>query len=133
MSKDPNGFPYADDHPKLFHSISAGDPDKYILRYWFWCPGCKQLHSFVVRSLKGGDEWTFNKDLDNPTFNPSLGVLSKEEKPYPFKCHSYLENGKLRFLSDSQHELAGQENIPLPNLPENYWEKHFENARKQNS
>jgi len=124
--KDPNGFPYADDHSKLFHSISAGDPDKNILRYWFWCPGCDQLHNFVVKSLRDSDEWKFNKDLEHPTFKPSLGVVD-HDGPQRFKCHLFLENGKLRFLNDSQHKLAGQQNIPLPDLPENYWDKHFEN------
>lgn len=33
-------------------------------------------------------------------------------------CHSYLENGKWRFLGDSAHSLAGQENVPMVPLPD---------------
>ena len=72
--------------------------------------------------------WTFNGDLDNPTMAPSLLVRTghycdgtkpeechlcmrakeKERKSYCQICHSFIENGHIRFLADCTHKLAGQ-------------------------
>lgn len=76
-----------------------------------------------------GAGWSFNGDVNNPTFDPSLlitwnqGVRKKnapensyEDKDYdqiPHRCHSYIRNGKIEFLSDCTHELAGK-TIELP-------------------
>lgn len=83
--------------------------------YMFWCPGCKTNHSFRTVPLSEEEKlkfsfllnsdgtcpvWSFNGDLDFPTFTPSL--LYKE------KCHLYVESGKIKYLSDCSHELAGQ-------------------------
>jgi hypothetical protein len=84
--------------------------------------------------------WTFNDDLNNPTFKPSILVrgghfapewngetcwctynaeqIAKGEEPSGFKCkqcHSYVTEGNIEFLSDCSHELAGQ-TVPLPEL-----------------
>jgi hypothetical protein len=44
--------------------------------YYFWCPGCEELHCFVTqRSLDfrpQGPCWDFDGNVDCPTFNPSL-------------------------------------------------------------
>lgn len=94
-----------------------------------WCPGCQQIHRLP-------DSWTFNGNVDRPTFSPSFrhsGKLSVfedgrwtgewvrdvEGKPVPFVCHYILTNGVLNFCSDSTHALAGQ-NVPLPPLPSGY-------------
>lgn len=63
--------------------------------YWtFMCPGCKSLHMFDSR-------WTFNGDVERPTFQPSLMTLG------PPRCHSFVTDGKIQFLADCDHELAG--------------------------
>lgn len=33
--------------------------------YMHWCPGCEEVHVLP-------DRWTFNGDLDSPTFTPSF-------------------------------------------------------------
>lgn len=72
--------------------------------YLFFCPGCKYSHTFDV------DRWTFDGNMELPTFNPSLlyeGYIG-EGRPRD-RCHLYLEAGIIKFLSDCSHELAGQE------------------------
>jgi len=70
-----------------------------------FCPGCKQGHLFTTRSRPGWTGWTFNGNPDEPTFSPSMLV----NKSWPERrCHSFVEGGKIRFLSDCYHELAGQ-------------------------
>ena len=97
----------------------------------FYCPGCKSVHQ-----VNSG--WTFNGNREKPTFSPSILVRSghympehqgpecwctykpKDGTPSPFKCeccHSYVEDGNIRFLSDCTHELAGK-TVPLPEFNE---------------
>jgi hypothetical protein len=66
--------------------------------YYFYCPGCKNYHVFDSR-------WQFNGDLDNPTFSPSL--LCNPNTPER-RCHSFVRDGKIEFLGDCHHALAGQ-------------------------
>lgn len=61
--------------------------------------------------LKG---WTFNGDLEKPTFSPSLLVTGYLNEKHPNgRCHSYITDGNINYLSDSTHEYAGQ-TIELP-------------------
>lgn len=62
------------------------------------CPGCGNCHMFDSR-------WTFNGDFDKPTFSPSM--LVGQDTPERL-CHSFVTDGKIQFLSDCAHELAGQ-------------------------
>lgn len=72
--------------------------------YTFWCVGCAETHSFVVppkdSPVKG---WEFNGDFDKPTFSPSLLYR---------KCHLFLRDGIVEFLSDCRHRYAGRK-IPI--------------------
>lgn len=91
--------------------------------YVFYCPGCKTDHHFIE------GRWTFNGDVEKPTFSPSLLVRSghyvpdhkgscwctynaeNQDDPAPFKCtvcHSFVTDGKIQYLNDCTHELAGQ-------------------------
>lgn len=96
----------------------------------FFCPGCKEYHAIHIDRSEH-PVWSFNGDYDKPTFNPSILVKSGHHcdhaKPgdcwcnfkerYPdegephFKCgicHSFVTDGKIRFLDDCTHELRGQ-------------------------
>lgn len=79
----------------------------------FFCPGCKYDHPFTVRQYLAdaeNDIWEFNGDINKPTFSPSLLVFkSVPEK----RCHSFVKDGKIEFLKDCFHELAGQ-TVELP-------------------
>lgn len=67
--------------------------------YVFHCPGCKYGHNVQV------PRWTWNGSFDKPTFIPSL--LVNKDMPES-RCHSHVTDGKIQFLSDCFHKLAGQ-------------------------
>lgn len=66
--------------------------------FHFFCPGCQEVHGF-------NDTWEFNFDLEKPTVSPSLLVRGGANNIY---CHSFIREGKIEFLNDSRHSLAGQ-------------------------
>lgn len=81
--------------------------------YWFFCPGCEQAHQYRVGGGTG-PRWSFNGDMEKPTFRPSL--LMRGSSAYRV-CHLFLTDGKLEFCADSTHALAGQ-TVELPELPD---------------
>jgi hypothetical protein len=72
--------------------------------YVFHCPGCGYGHAFEV-GAQGGAGWTWNGSFDKPTFTPSL--LCNPDSP-PHRCHSFVTDGRIQFLGDCWHTLAGQ-------------------------
>lgn len=81
----------------------------------FWCPGCEEYHQIDTA------KWEFNGDFEKPTFSPSYLTwldpnpeANTERKPewekfrLGFRCHSFIKEGKIEFLSDCTHKLAGQ-------------------------
>lgn len=87
------------------------DPQESVL---FNCPGCGCLHRVTTKQPSGvGPCWVFNGSLEKPTISPSILVtLDLFEHPKQ-TCHSFVVDGKIRFLSDCTHELAGQ-TVDLP-------------------
>lgn len=92
-----------------------------------WCPACEEMHPLP-------DSWTFNGNLESPTFQPSFKhegfqkvkkngkwtgewVRDAKGSVVPFICHYILTAGILNFIVDSTHVLAGK-SVPLPKLPE---------------
>ena len=68
-----------------------------------FCPGCGCSHRM-------DDTWGFNDNFQSPTFTPSLLVRSADQDTGErLICHSFITNGKIQFLTDSTHKLAGQE------------------------
>ena len=79
----------------------------------FKCPGCNQAHSIKY----GGDGWGWNGSADKPTFTPSVKMTfpanpnaSEEFKEWRTEriCHSFVTDGRIQFLGDCTHSLAGQ-------------------------
>jgi hypothetical protein len=79
------------------------------------CPACKWEHP--VGLVPGtSPSWTFNGSLDRPTLAPSL--LVRWERSDGLKiCHSFVRDGRIQFLSDCTHALAGQ-TVDLPEIVE---------------
>ena len=101
----------------------------------FWCPGCDGAHG-VKYGLGAGPRWTWNGNAEKPSFQPSILVRSyemsakghadlearyalpeTERKPLPegyrydgkdTVCHSFVTDGRIQFLGDCTHTLAGQ-------------------------
>lgn len=79
--------------------------------YLIHCPACGYGHFFNVEQPgPNGQQWTFNGDLVKPTFNPSMLVL-----PPGRRCHSFVKDGRIQFLSDCDHAMAGQ-TVDLPRV-----------------
>ena len=79
------------------------------------CPGCDIGHPFRVESDNPQrPSWTWNGDLDKPTFQPSM--LVNQSVPES-RCHSFVTDGNIRFLGDCWHDLKNQ-TIALPELDE---------------
>ena len=79
----------------------------------FWCDGCRELHCVWVAPLKNsktGSTWNWNGSKTAPTFSPSIlvnGYIEAGRVCVP-RCHSYVEEGRIRYLSDCEHDLAGK-------------------------
>lgn len=100
----------------------------------FWCPGCDGVHQIGVGEGEG-PRWGYNGNPEKPTFTPSILVRSHEWQPpvtsenlAEFKrspweqtrvetvCHSFVTDGRIQFLSDCTHALAGQ-TVDIPPWP----------------
>jgi len=74
----------------------------------FYCPGCKFRHVIYTEGSHSKLEWKWNGSMDKPTFTPSLLVHGPMgDPPVEMRCHSFIRDGALRFLSDCTHEWAG--------------------------
>lgn len=77
---------------------------------WFECPGCGLPHG-VHFGPGPGPRWGWNGSVEAPTFTPS--ILAKwPERGVEKVCHSFVTDGRIQFLSDCTHALAGQ-TVPL--------------------
>lgn len=106
----------------------------------FFCPGCKDHHTISIKEKADGKGWTWNGSVDKPTFTPSILTTNGHfvsgfkkgdacwctynaehpERPSKFgcqRCHSFVTDGQIRFLSDCSHSLAGK-TVPLPDFTE---------------
>lgn len=73
----------------------------------FKCPGCKCTHVVRIVARGGGTAgcWTYNDDPEAPTIRAS--VLVDKDRPER-TCHFHVTDGKIEYLPDCHHELAGQ-------------------------
>ena len=102
-----------------YHAETAEKPQyKDAEDYRFWCPGCDGIHG--IRAKGQSPCWDFNGDLVKPTFSPShlTGWHGDDGKKFSeHRCHSFIKDGKIQFLNDCHHKLAGQ-TVDLPPLSE---------------
>lgn len=108
--------------------------------YTFKCVACGHRHMVTTEGSAdfSGPLWGFNGDLERPTFTPSLlvtwrepanladheqiqrDIRAKEEHGTPIPqadrvCHSFIADGRMQYLGDCTHHLAGQ-TVDLPPL-----------------
>lgn len=121
---------------KKLRSLESG-------RLAFMCPGCRGLHQVAVRQdgQNIGPAWGYNGNPNAPTFTPSIlcrytrldmdddeldRVLAEYKLPEDRErlladkrvsvvCHSFVTDGRIQFLNDCTHALAGQ-TVDLPDL-----------------
>lgn len=64
--------------------------------------------------IQVGPKWTWNRDVFKPTLRPSIlsnTVIDGKD----IRCHSFITDGNIEFLSDCTHELAGK-TLPLEDI-----------------
>lgn len=83
----------------------------------FNCEGCGIEH--VIWTGKSGyPVWQFNGDVVKPTFSPShLCEYEWGEERKKVRCHSFIKNGVIEYLSDCTHSLAGH-NVKMKPMSE---------------
>ena len=92
----------------------------------FMCPGCNTRHFIndilTAPNARANGTWTFNGDFEKPTIRASVltrsYIQNENTKVYDVeinRCHSFITDGRIEFLSDCQHNLAGQ-TVELPNI-----------------
>lgn len=104
-------------------------------RLIYWCQGCEDTHQVAIRA-DPHPCWTWDGNIEAPTFAPSVLVTSghympgwkpgdpcwcnepKDDDRWPAcaRCHTFIRGGMVEFLSDCTHPLAGQ-TLPLPDWP----------------
>lgn len=85
--------------------------------FLFWCPGCECAH--FVRTAEyyrqhggRGPAWTVSGPEDAPTVRASVLVNRGGANPEAPVCHLFITDGKIRYLGDCTHALAGR-TVPL--------------------
>lgn len=100
----------------------------------FWCPGCGCCHGVWTAEFPhpiSTAKWQFDGDFVRPTISPSIlvrrqrdltddevsRIMGGEKLDIPTTvCHSYVRDGKIQFLADCTHSLAGK-TVPLEPMP----------------
>lgn len=79
------------------------------------CPACGHGHYFNT-TQPGKPRWTFNGDLDRPTFTPSMLVfVPSQDGQRKTLCHSFVRDGQIQYLNDCAHDMKGQ-TVDLPEV-----------------
>ena len=85
----------------------------------FECPGCKESHGIPIA---GDHAWGWNGSIESPTFTPSIlvrypanpdAIEEFKEWRTERRCHSFVTDGRIQFLGDCTHSLAGH-TVDLP-------------------
>ena len=79
--------------------------------YMFWDVGLNQPNAFYIRGDCG---WSWNGNVEKPTVNPSVLLTIGDER-----SHLFIRDGKIQYLSDCTHELAGK-TIDMVDFPEDW-------------
>lgn len=87
--------------------------------YLHWCPACGEGHTYRVKGTIG-PQWSFNGDIDKPSFTPSmLRYQFAENGVRSTKCHYFVTDGTIQYCADCPHAFAGR-TVPLVPIPEDY-------------
>ncbi len=118
MSDRDGGVPFNRLTPFLWLADSGVRKD-----YAFHCPGCGHLHSYTVGGYLPGEiealkernggklpdqmppRWTFNGNLERPTFTASLLINKDHPKS---RCHLFVTDGQIVYQQDCHHDLRGK-------------------------
>lgn len=109
-----------DDHGRKYSAI------------YHWCPACEALHGVWVNEQRGDDaktKWTFNGDMQKPTFNPSVRCFTTHDDEGELLpngeqrtlCHYFVRDGAIDFCGDNPHAFNSKTRVPMPEIPANWF------------
>jgi hypothetical protein len=87
-------------HNSVISSVLCHTPDNQLL---FLCPGCEKYHTVKLSNSENNSPVTWNRDITNPTFRPSLSFTTDVAF-----CHVLITDGNIFFVKDSTHKFAGK-------------------------
>lgn len=94
--------------------------------YVHWCPACEGMHVITVGGPPEKPNWSFDGNLNSPTFSPSVNIRWGNKVPgqegrhrVGGQCHYFIRAGHIEYCGDCTHALAGKV-VELPDLPERY-------------
>lgn len=115
----------------MARSRSVRLPDGTLYGLRFDCPGCGSPH--VITVAPTANPWGFDGDWAKPTVTPSILVhevripadadpatVAAPHRPGDVlspRCHSHIADGRIQFLPDCTHALAGR-TVDLPEIPD---------------
>lgn len=86
------------------------------------CPGCGTTHLPIVKAgTNPTPVWGWNGSIEIPTLTPSVLVTwdyGPTDAKVRHRCHSFIKDGRIQFLNDCTHHLAGQ-TVDLPDIETN--------------
>lgn len=95
---------------KIINDNSTPDSPDWL----FYCEGCGQHHGVWTTKPNIVDGkphiWSYNGNPDRPTFQPSIHITRKKsgQKNKETICHSFVTDGRIRFLNDCRHPFKGK-------------------------
>lgn len=95
-------------------TIPVKNDNDVIIGYMIMCPACGNGHLFYTNHTNPKCNWTFDGNMERPTFSPSMLVYQSGSQS---RCHSFVRNGQIQFLSDCTHNMANQ-TVELPEIEE---------------
>lgn len=119
----------------MSRAIVEIDPDGRPFGVRIKCPGCGDLHVLPIVSGYGA-RWTWNGNIERPTFSPGARFRNghyaedretsspagcyctdaDDARPWGcYRCHGFIRDGRIQFLADCTHALAGQ-TVDLPEI-----------------
>lgn len=93
--------------------------DKTPNGWCHWCPACKHVHCFTVEGpgwrKDGGPRWTFDGNLERPTFSPSMRVFTTDYVNAEHAGKWRIRRGDKRKLGLEVYETEEQALAARPN------------------
>lgn len=96
-----------------------------IVGYSFWCVACNRRHAFYTHDgYTNNRSWTL-VSKEPVTVQPSIKLTGHYGDIENFCCHLFIQNGRLIYLSDCTHHLAGKE-VDMIDFPISTYEENNE-------
>jgi hypothetical protein len=98
-----------DDPKKIHEKLPAvlvpilNSPGKYV----FFCPACQENHLIDTTETGFSNGHQLKGSLARPTISPSILSYGDKKTGKP-RCHSFITKGKIKFMLDCTHSLAGK-------------------------